>query len=103
MNAQFAGNGADLPMLGVKVAANLRAGFRTDHEMDHLRRGMRGNGSMKRPRRPQINARTGSVVQRCETGIAADDKRLPDRRMTLLADRPFHIRNNAGEVIEWEP
>ena len=31
MDAQFAGDGADFPMLGVKVAANLSAGFRTDH------------------------------------------------------------------------
>ena len=58
MNAQFAGNGADFPMLGVKVAANLRAGFRADHERTHLRRGMRGNGSMKRPMRPQIQQRS---------------------------------------------
>ena len=27
MDVQFAGNGADLPMLGVKIAANLRRGF----------------------------------------------------------------------------
>jgi len=32
MDAQFAGNGADLPMFGVKVAANPGAGFRTDHQ-----------------------------------------------------------------------
>ena len=31
VDAQFTGDGADFPMLGVKVAANLRAGFRTDH------------------------------------------------------------------------
>ncbi len=36
MNVQFTGNGADLPMFDVKVAANLRAGFRADHEMDSL-------------------------------------------------------------------
>ena len=33
MYAQFAGDRADLPMLGVKVAANLRVGFRADHEI----------------------------------------------------------------------
>ena len=58
MDVQFTGNGADLPVFGVKIAANLRAGFRTDHEMTHLRRGMRGNGSMKRPVRPQIRQRS---------------------------------------------
>ena len=58
MDAQFTGNGADLPVLDVKIAANLRADFRTDHEMAHLRRGMRGNGSMKRPARPQIRQRS---------------------------------------------
>jgi hypothetical protein len=34
MNVQFAGNRADLPMLGVKIAANLGAGFRRDHDLD---------------------------------------------------------------------
>ena len=33
MHAQFTGDGADFPMLGIKVAANLRAGFGTDHEI----------------------------------------------------------------------
>src|ERR1019366_8884024 len=34
MDAQFTGNRADFPMLRVKVAANLRAGFLADHR-DH--------------------------------------------------------------------
>ena len=34
MHAQFAGDGADLPVFGVKVAANLCAGFGTDHQVD---------------------------------------------------------------------
>src|SRR5450631_1028218 len=54
MDAQFTGNGADLPMLGVKITANPCAGFVTDHEKDHLRLGMRAYGSTKRPTRPQI-------------------------------------------------
>jgi hypothetical protein len=33
MYAQFTGNGADLPMLGEKIAANLRTDFRTDHKV----------------------------------------------------------------------
>ena len=33
VDAQFTGNGADFPVFGVKVAANLRAGFRTHHEI----------------------------------------------------------------------
>ncbi len=33
VDAQFTGNGADFPVFGVKVAANLRAGFRTNHEI----------------------------------------------------------------------
>ena len=31
VDAQFTGNSSDLPVFGVKVAANLRVGFRTDH------------------------------------------------------------------------
>src|SRR5579864_5150732 len=58
VDAQFTGNRADFPVLDVKVSANLRAGFRTDHEIAHLRCGMRGNGSMKRPVRPQARQRS---------------------------------------------
>src|ERR1700722_7202325 len=57
VNAQITGDRADFPVFGVKVAANLRADFRTNHALAHLRRGMRGNGSMKRPVRPQIRQR----------------------------------------------
>jgi hypothetical protein len=31
MNAKFTGNGADLPVVGVKTAANLRTRFGIDH------------------------------------------------------------------------
>ncbi len=31
MNAQFRCNGADFPMLGIKVTADLGSGFVTDH------------------------------------------------------------------------
>ena len=34
MDVQFAGDGADLPMLGIKIAANLGAGFGSDHDRD---------------------------------------------------------------------
>jgi len=33
MNVQFAFNGANLPMFGVKITANRRAGFRRDHAL----------------------------------------------------------------------
>ena len=36
MNAQFMGDGADRPMLGVKVAANFDAGFWRDHQWNSL-------------------------------------------------------------------
>ena len=36
MYVQFTGDSADLPVLDVKVTANLRADFRADHETDSL-------------------------------------------------------------------
>ena len=39
MNAQFTGDGADLPMLGVKVAANFDAGFWGNHQWNSLSSG----------------------------------------------------------------
>ena len=94
VDAQFTGNGADFPVLDVKVAANLRAGFRTDHEMAHLRCGMRGNGSMKRPVRPQIRQRSHNAgwlsCQGCDAGGCSTASAIPQS-------------NDAGETIEREP
>src|SRR5579872_1349487 len=54
MHSQFSCNGSDLPMLGVKVAANLRTRLRTDHQVQFFpHRGILGKGSTKRPCRPQ--------------------------------------------------
>src|SRR5215471_8298927 len=67
VNAQLAGDGADLPMLGVKVTANLDVGFRIDHLVFSLDRGIRGKGSTKwplRPQRIQHNNRMGCGVGR---------------------------------------
>src|SRR5215472_1698184 len=57
VNIQGLCNRADFPVLGIEVAANLYAGLRADHR-SHLRRGVRGNGSTKRPGRPQIEQRS---------------------------------------------
>ena len=94
VDAQLTGNGADFPVLDVKVAANLRAGFRTDHEIPHLRCGIRGNGSMKRPERPQIRQRSHNAgclsCQNCDPGGCSTASALPQS-------------NDAGETIETEP
>jgi hypothetical protein len=94
VDAQFTGNGAHFPVLDVKIAANLRADFRTDHEMAHLRCGMRGNGSMKRPARPQIRQRSHNAgwlsCQGCDTGRCSTASAIPQS-------------NDAGETIEREP
>src|SRR5579863_4372965 len=97
MDAQLTGNGADFPVLDVKVAANLRTGFRTDHQIAHLRRGMRGNGSMKRPARPQIRQR--SHHPGCFWGWDCDGGGIS--KTTFASAGPQE--NDAGEVIEREP
>jgi hypothetical protein len=94
VDAQFTGNRSDFPVFSVKVAANLCADFRTDHAMAHLFRGMRGNGSMKRPVRPQI--------RQCghnEGWICCPDCRAGGC-FTASAHPPS---NDAGEAIEREP
>ena len=45
MHTQLLSDGADFPMLGKKVAANLSASFWIDHRFYHADRGIRGNGS----------------------------------------------------------
>jgi hypothetical protein len=57
MNIEFTGDGADFPVLGVKVTANLNAGFGIDHLFSFLKRGIRGKGSTNRPLRPQTMQR----------------------------------------------
>ena len=71
MDAQFRGNSADFPMFGVKVASNLRACFVADHEGSHLRRGMRGNGSMNRPLHPQMQHRSRITGTNCCGGVSS--------------------------------
>ena len=98
MQTEFAGDGADLPVLGVEVPTNLRPGFRTDHETAHLRAGMRGNGSTKRPVRPQsrhCSQRPRRASGRRGSRVAPDlcDGAAP------ASPQP----NNAGQVIEREP
>jgi len=94
VDAQFTGNGADFPVLDIKIAANLRAGFRTDHEIPHLRCGIRGNGSMKRPVRPQIRQHRPNAgclsCPGCDPGRCSTASALPQS-------------NDAGETIETEP
>jgi hypothetical protein len=79
-------------MLGIKVASNLRADFVGDHEGSHLRRGMRGNGSMKRPMRPQMQQRS----------LATGADRGSETVSTAAAASDVPHSNNAGEVIARE-
>jgi hypothetical protein len=94
VDAQFTGNGADFPVFDVKIAAYLRAGFRTDHERTHFLCGVCGNGSTRRPTRPQIRQRSGKAGcasgQDCGVGGFSCGSAGPHS-------------NDAGDVIEWEP
>jgi len=94
VDAQFTGNGADFPVFGVKVAANLRTDFRTDHAMAHFRCGIRGKGSMKRPVRPQIWQRGHNQGWICCPNCGAGGG------FTASAHPQS---NDAGERIETEP
>src|SRR5437899_161051 len=94
MNVEFTGNGADLPMFNVEVAANLRAGLRTDHEEIHFLRGVRGNGSTRRPTRPQNRQRSGKTG-----GAAGQDCGVGGFSPGSIGPHS----NDAGDVIEWEP
>jgi hypothetical protein len=102
MNVQFAGNGADFPVLGVKVAANLHARLRADHVFLLLHRGYRGKGSTNRPVRPQTTQRrntTRGLSGRRPCLTAAPE---PDRAVTGTASGALQP-HDAGEEIETEP
>jgi hypothetical protein len=108
MDTPFTGNGADLPVLGVKVAANLHTGLGTDHERAHLFLGMCEKGFTKRPVRPQNRQRSHRPV--CAAcGSVADvsgpqGNAVTDRGGTTTGVAfPFPHREDAEQVIEREP
>jgi hypothetical protein len=99
VNAEFAGYGANPPVLCIEVAPNLRTHFGTDHDDEaHLRLGMRGNGWTKRPLRPQIRQRSrnpGWISGRRGSKTAPAPCAGPVRSVP----QP----NDAGQLIEREP
>ena len=102
MNVEFAGNGADFPVLGVKVTANLDARFRADHEFLLPHRGYRGKGLTNRPFRPHTMQRrkgTGgfSGRLRCLTAAPGPDEAVGGGVSGV--PQP----HDGGEVIETEP
>ena len=101
VNAEFAGNGADFPVFGVKVTANLRACFRADHEflLPHPR--YRGKGSTNRPFRPHTTQRRKGIGVlsgiRCVTAASESDGGVTGGVSGV--PQP----HDGGEEIETEP
>jgi hypothetical protein len=102
MNVEFAGNGADFPVLGIKLTANLHARFRADHEFLLPHRGYCGKGSTNRPFLPHTTQRrkgTGCLCGRLRCPTAAPE---PERAVTGgVSGVPQP--HDAGEKIETEP
>ena len=99
MNAEFSCNGADFPVLGVKITANLYVSFRADHLFSLPKRGLRGKGSTKRLLRPQTmqrrnGARPFSGQRWTITGL---------RSGAGFVDSEVPQSNTAGEGTDWEP
>jgi hypothetical protein len=107
MNIEFAGNGADFPVLGVKVTANLHAHFRADHEfllprLSLPQRGYRGKGSTNRPFLPHTTQRrkgTGSLSGSLRCLTAAPEPEGTVTGGVSSVPQP----HDAGEEIEREP
>jgi hypothetical protein len=102
MNVQLAGNGADFPVLGVKVTANLHARFRADHKFLLRHGGYRGKGSTNLPFRPHKTQRRkgiGGLSGKLLWRTAAPE---PDGAVTGgVSGVPLPY--DAGEEIEREP
>jgi hypothetical protein len=106
VNIEFAGNGADFPVLGIKVTANLRARFQADHEFLLPRLcpqwGYRGKGSTNLPFLPQTTQRRKGVGAlsgrlRCLTGA-------PEPEGTVTGGvSGVPQPHDGGEEIEREP
>ena len=101
MNAEFSGNGADFPVLGIKITANLYVGFRADHLFPLPKRGIGGKGSANRPLRPQTTQRRNGAG--CTAGGRCT-KSAPERAGTVTGlDPDVPQPDFAGEEIDWEP
>jgi hypothetical protein len=106
MNVELTGNGADFPVLGVKVTANLHARFRADHEFLLPRLcpqwGYRGKGSTNRPFLPHMTQRRkgiGCLSGRLRCPTAEPE---PERAVTGgVSGVPQP--HDGGEEIEREP
>jgi hypothetical protein len=101
MHVKFACDGADFPVLGVKITADLYVRFRADHLFCLPKRGIRGKGSTNRPLRPQTTQRrngAGCTTDRYRT------KSDPERAGAVTGPDPDIPQPDfAGEEIDWEP
>src|SRR5258708_40217850 len=102
MHAQFMGDGADLPMLGVKVAANLRADFGTDH-------GFGSPSSWNAWKRihelPSAATRPGNTSKRPGASPASEgvNRRRIGLELRLGLLPPAHIRIMPGQRSKGNP
>ena len=95
MNAQFTGNGADLPVFDVKVAANLRASFRTDHAEGSLS----WWSAWKRIDEASDATADPAAQRQKQAGVSGQDCGVGD--FSCGSAGPHS--NDAGDVIEREP
>ena len=101
VHVKFACDGADFPVLGVKVTAYLYVGFLADHLFSLPRRGIRGNGSTNRPLRPQTMQRRNGAGRPTGRYCA---KSAPERAGAVSGPDPdVPQKDFAGEQIDWEP
>lgn len=99
MNVEFTRDGADFPVLGIKIAADLHACFGVNHLRSLLNREVREKGSTNRPLRPQtVHRRNGS--DRCSGPGCLKVALLLEQAAVCVVPSLLH---SAGKVIEREP
>ena len=101
VNVQFSGNGADFPVFGIKITADLYVRFRADHLFSLPKRGLRGKGSTNRLLRPQtMQCRNGAGG----AGSGHCTKSARERAGAVTGPDPDIPQPDfAGEEIDWEP
>jgi hypothetical protein len=100
MQVQFTGDGADFPMLGEKVVANLHTGFETDH-LNSPRLGIVGKGLTRRPVRPQT-LQHRHIPDRF-SGQRGSSAVLERSGVSVTVASTFPRSDDAGKAIEMEP
>ena len=99
VNVQFSCDGADFPVLGIKITADLHTCFWVNHLRSLRNREVAGKGSTKRPLRPHTMQRRKGIGRCSGRGCLTVALLLEQAAVGVVPS----LLHSAGKLIEREP